>query len=53
MQVDLDKEEYNNSELAKRIGNEYGLHKNSISESGLVKVYWCKYGKKREDLLAW
>ena len=47
VKFEFTKQEYADSELAKKLKLEFAQHRKSTTKLGTVKELWCKYGKKR------
>ena len=33
--------------MCEKIGRDFAQHRNTVTKLGVVKEYWCKYGKKK------
>ena len=43
---EFDMKVYAESEMCEKIGRDFAQHRNTVTKLGVVKEYWCKYGKK-------
>ena len=44
---EFDMKVYAESEMCEKIGRDFAQHRNTVTKLGVVKEYWCKYGKKK------